>query len=88
MSADTVLDMLAERADMGPLIAPLPCRQEVVEPLVTKVYTMWITPEGLPAFPIPVEAFSVAEARELATKAAPHLPAVGRRPFNVSGRAA
>jgi hypothetical protein len=58
------------------------------EPLATKVYRLWIDPQGLPSFPIPVEALSLHEARELATKAARFLPQVGGRSFTVSGRAA
>jgi hypothetical protein len=63
-------------------------REPEPEPPVMKVYRTWITPEGLPPFPLAVDAFSLAEALELARKAAPFLPQVGRRPFTVSGRAA
>jgi hypothetical protein len=64
-------------------------RQEAEpEPPVAKIYRLWIAPQGQPSFPIPVEAMSLHEARELATKAARVLPQVGGRSFTVSGRMA
>lgn len=88
MSAETVLTMLAAQIDGGPLVLPITRREEVPEPPVVKVYSIWVTPEGLPAFPLAVDAFSLVEALELARKAAPLTPQVGTRPFTVSGRAA
>jgi hypothetical protein len=89
MTAETVLDMLAERQALSPLFVPISKRaEEPLEPPRVKVYRMWITPEGGVKFPLAVDAFSLHEARELATKAAPLLSQVGARPFTVSGREA
>lgn len=87
MNARVTADLTEVLSHSG--LMPMPVRSEpAYEPPSIKVYRMWITPAGLAAFPLAVDALSPAEAIELATKAAPHLPQVGTRSFTVSGRAA
>jgi hypothetical protein len=88
ITTDRVTADLAEVLDHSGLIPMAKRAEEPAPPPRVKVYRMWITPEGLAGFPLPVEALSLAEAIESATKAAPLCPQVGNRPFTVSGRQA
>lgn len=72
MSATSeVLDMLAERQAMSPLLVPLPRRpEELKEPPIARIFSCWVTPHGRPTERLPVEAMDELEAHRLARKAA------------------